>query len=317
MRISLVPLFAGAVLLLTAFTVLGGQESAGVAAKRKSIAPSPTASPSRARADTDGFCPCVSIRPHSPTGRARTDTRTTASIFPATEHYADSSVDVFIPKGFEPRGRVDLVFFFHGWYSSVSEAARDFALIRQFSESGTKALLVMPETARDAPDSFGGKLESADGFDKFVGELLDALHENRLIPRIRVGRITLIGHSGAYHVIARILGQSGAAAKVREVCLFDGLYEDVRHFAAWIASSHGRFVSVCAQDGDPAENARGLAASLREDGIPVETADDNPGEDRQVLRHRVVFISSPYDHSALISQADELRRVLAAGVSRR
>ncbi|MGO8693546.1 MAG: hypothetical protein ACLQMF_07705 [Rectinemataceae bacterium] len=317
MRISMVPFFGGAVLLLTAFTVLGGQESAGIAAKREKHRPVAH----RVSIESESgygrlLSLCLDSAPF-PDGARKDGYSYDGEYFSCDGHYADSSVDVFIPKGFEPRGRVDLVFFFHGWYSSVSEAARDFALIRQFSESGTKALLVMPETARDAPDSYGGKLESADGFDRFVGELLAALHENRLIPRVKVGRITLIGHSGAYHVIARILGQKGAAAKVREVCLFDGLYEDVRHFAAWIASSRGRFVSVCAQDGDPAENARSLEASLREDGIPVVTAADNPGEDRQVLRHRVVFISSPYDHSALVSQADELRRVLAAGVSRR
>ena len=131
----------------------------------------------------------------------------------------------------------------------------------------------MPETARDAPDSYGGKLESADGFDRFVGELLAALHENRLIPRVKVGRITLIGHSGAYHVIARILGREAAAAKVREVCLFHGLYEDVRHFAVWIASSRGRFVALRVEDGDPAENARSPPASrFVKTGYPLAMA---------------------------------------------
>jgi methylmalonyl-CoA mutase cobalamin-binding subunit len=204
------------------------------------------------------------------------------------------------------------VFFFHGWYSSVSEAVHDFALYRQFSASGVKAFLVLPETARDAPDSFGGKLERENGFDALVSELLEKLHEVGAAPRLEVGRITLAGHSGAYRVISRILDQRGAAAKVGEVCLFDALYDDIERYAAWIQASGGRFVSICAEGGDPEDNARELADSLRQKGIMVEVASDEPGGDALSLSHRVVFLSSSYNHSELLSQADEFRRVLAA-----
>jgi hypothetical protein len=317
MRVSLVPLVAGAVILLAAFTALGGQESAQMTAGRK--VRSPIAHSVRVERE-DGFGRLLSMSLDSAPfpDRAREGGYShDGEYFSSEEHYSDPSVDVFIPRGFEPGDRVDLVFFFHGWYSSVPEAARDFELFRQFSESGTRALLVMPELARDAPDSCGGKLEGEGGFDNLVKELLCALRENRLIPGTGVGKITLVGHSGAYHVIARILGQAGAAANVREVCLFDGLYEDVGHFEDWISSGSGQFVSFSAQEGDPAENSRDLAAALRESGIRVEIADDDPSADLQVLRNRVVFVSSRYDHSSLISQADEFKRVLAAGVSRR
>jgi len=102
------------------------------------------------------------------------------------------------------------------------------------------------------------------------------------------------------------------ATKVGEVCLFDALYEDVERYSAWIREGAGRFVSICSQGGDPEGNARGLAASLRENGIEVQTAKDDPQEDARALGNRVVFITSPYGHSDLISQADEFKRVLAA-----
>lgn len=232
--------------------------------------------------------------------------------FPRVGHYDDSSVAVFIPKHFKPRGKVDLVFFFHGWYSSISEAAQDFDLFRQFSASGEKALLVMPETARDAPDSFAGKLERENSFRALETELLDALGAAGVAPDLQPGRITLMGHSGAYHVISCILAQKGIASKVTEVCLFDALYEDVDEYAAWIKDDGGRFVSICAEDGDPADNSRSLAALLRDDGIDFQTGNDDPREDARILGKRVVLLSSPYEHGALINQADEFRRVLAA-----
>lgn len=235
--------------------------------------------------------------------------------FPREGHYDDPSVEVFVPKGFEPRGSVDLVFFFHGWYSSISEAADEFALFRQFSDSGAKALLVLPETARDAPDSFGGKLERGDGFDAMVSELLDALRESGSTPRLEAGRITLAGHSGAYRVISRILDQRGAASKVGEVCLFDALYEDAERFEGWILRSHGRFVSISSQGGEPEAISRELESSLRAKGIEVQAGSDEPESDPEVLGDRVVFLSSPFAHGDIVSRADEFRRVLAAAAA--
>lgn len=231
--------------------------------------------------------------------------------FPLAGHYDDSTVDVFIPPGFKPRGTVNLVFFFHGWYSSVPEAIEAFSLLRQFSESGARALLVLPETARDAPDSYGGKLESPGGFDRLVAELLRKLHASGATPPLKVGSITLMGHSGAYRVMACILGQDGAAKKVREVCLFDGLYDDVERYAAWISGGNRRFVSISSEDGDPADNAHRLIAELKEDGIPVETGVDTPADYRRLRDHRAAFIFSSCSHDTIVNSNDELRRVLA------
>jgi len=297
------PFIAGAILLILAFSVLKGQEG-----PRKPISNPPNEIRS-------GFGRAVTLDLDAapfPDAARQGGYSYDGDFFPREGHYDDPSVTVFIPKDFEPRGRVDLVFFFHGWYSSVPEAAQGFALFRQFSASGARALLVLPETARDAPDSFGGKLERGDGFKTLVGELLVKLHDSGVTPRLKPGRITLAGHSGAYHVISRILAQKGMAARVREVCLFDALYEDVERYSAWISGGGGRFVSICSEGGDPEGNARGLAASLREKGIAVRTAKDDPKEDSRTLGDRVVLITSPYGHSELISQADEFRRVLAA-----
>ncbi|HTX72505.1 MAG TPA: hypothetical protein VMC79_06730, partial [Rectinemataceae bacterium] len=203
--------------------------------------------------------------------------------FPLRGHYDDASVAVFVPPGWRPGPRVDLVFFFHGWYSSIPEALQTFSLKRQFASSGRQALLVVPETARDAPDSYGGKLERPEGFDRLIRELMGRLRADGIIGQSRLGSITLVGHSGAYRVIARILGQGGAAAKVREVCLFDALYQDVDRFSAWIASGQGRFVSVCAADGDPVDNAERLADNLHAAGVDFVWDRDDPDRDDAVL----------------------------------
>ena len=203
-----VALILGAALLALVFSVLIGQESP------KSPGPRPTSEVFNefgriVRLDLDAA-------PFPDTAR-QAGYSYEGEFFPRDGHYDDSTVAVFIPKNFKPRGKVDLVFFFHGWYSSISEAAQEFDLFRQFSASGEKALLVMPETARDAPDSFAGKLERENGFQALEAELLDALGAAGIASGLKTGRIILMGHIGAYHVISRILAQKGIAPRVSEV----------------------------------------------------------------------------------------------------
>src|SRR5688572_21959295 len=79
--------------------------------------------------------------------------------FPADKHYRDSTVAIFIPRGFRETGKIDFVVHFHGWHNSVPGTLSQYRLIEQLVESGKNAVLIVPEGPHDAPDSFGGKLE--------------------------------------------------------------------------------------------------------------------------------------------------------------
>jgi len=232
--------------------------------------------------------------------------------YPADPHYTDSSVQVFVPAGFRARDSVDLVFFFHGWNSSIAEAERDFHLYRQFSESGVNALLVVPELARDAPDSFGGNLEEGGGFARLVGDLLEALRGFGLLARPKPGRLVLAGHSGAYRVIAQVLDHGGLGANIGEVYLFDALYDLEDLFAEWIKGGARRFVSVNAAGSETSATAERLAGLLRASGVPLALARDEPALDWRRLRCRVLFLQSPYDHYGVVSAADQFRGILSS-----
>ena len=96
---------------------------------------------------------------------------------PADKHYSDSTVAIFIPKGFRESKRVDVVMHFHGWGNSVEGTLRQFKLIEQFVESRRNAVLVVPEGPKNASDSSGGKLEDLDGFKRFSDELTVTLRQ--------------------------------------------------------------------------------------------------------------------------------------------
>jgi len=92
-------------------------------------------------------------------------------LYTAAEHYMDSSVMLVIPKGLKPEKKVDLFFWFHGWHNNIDTAAVFYGLIRQFVASRRNAVLVLAETAKNAPDSYGGKLEKPGVFKTLVNEV--------------------------------------------------------------------------------------------------------------------------------------------------
>ena len=50
-------------------------------------------------------------------------------LYPATEHYSDNTVAIFIPKGFRETGQVDFVVHFHGWKNNVEGVLGQYKLI--------------------------------------------------------------------------------------------------------------------------------------------------------------------------------------------
>lgn len=119
-------------------------------------------------------------------------------------HYSDKSVLVFIPNHFTLNDSIDMVFYFHGWWNNIDSSLVQFNLIEQFYKSNINAILVLPESAKNAADSFGGKLEEKNVFRNLVNEILEKITSIYHKP-FEVGNVTLAGHSGAYRVIAYIL----------------------------------------------------------------------------------------------------------------
>ncbi len=232
--------------------------------------------------------------------------------YPAESHYQSSSVAVFVPSGFRSTGPTDLVLFLHGWFSSIDDAEQRFDLYRQFAASRVQALLVVPELALNAPDSFGGKLEDKGGFARFVDELLGQLAARGVIRSRAVGRIVLAGHSGAFEAIGAILRNGDLAVSIKEVVIFDGLYAYTNQFRRWIEDSAGTFVTVMAADGEETTSVDALMDLLRGDGVAFRAAPDDPQDDAEDLASRVVFLKSSSDHYGVVSGREELRRILSA-----
>lgn len=230
--------------------------------------------------------------------------------YPAAPHYSDRTVVIFVPKGFRPGETTDLVFYFHGWRNNVDRTLATFRVAEQLAASGVNAVLVLAEGPKDAPDSFGGKLEESGTFANLVADVLATLKERGVVEKPRPGSIVLAGHSGAYRVISFILLRGGLPANVREVYLFDALYGQLEKFAWWVGHSRGRLVVIHTPGGGTRAQTLDFLDDLRAWGVPFAEVPESAVTADLLGKNRLVFIESPLAHDDVVSAQDQLRTYL-------
>jgi hypothetical protein len=233
-------------------------------------------------------------------------------LYSAAEHYQDSTVAIFIPKGFRETGTVDFVVHFHGWRNHVDEVLRRYQLLEQLVESGRNAVLVVPQGPRDAPDSFGGKLEDPDGFKRFMDEVAQTLRQQSAFRKkdFTIGSIILSGHSGGYRVIASILDRGGMTDHVKEVWLFDALYAETDKFLAWFDKFHGRLLDIYTEHGGTKDETQKLMATLKQRGTPFFSGDEAKETSSELSTKGPIFLFTSLEHDEVLQKHQTFKELL-------
>lgn len=230
--------------------------------------------------------------------------------YPADIHYSDNSVAVFVPKGFVKTDETDFVFYFHGWYSNIDSSLKKFELIKQFYESNKNAIFIFPEGPRNSPDSFGGKLEDKNGIQYLLDDIIDYLYSNNIIKSNKIGKIVLSGHSGAYKVISFILMRGGIPEKIKEVYLFDALYDETEKYVYWIDKYNGRFINIYTDDGGTKTESLNLADDFEGWGMAYKHIDEKLLNDSDLLDNRILLIHSNDGHNDVIATQNQFLKFL-------
>lgn len=237
--------------------------------------------------------------------------RYNGKLFSAVSHYSDSSVVVIVPPGFKASKNVDLVFWFHGWYNTIDSSIKIFHLRDQFIASGKNAILVIPEGAVNAPDSYGGKLEQPGRFNDLILEVLQQLKGRSVLAgKTSIGNIVIAGHSGAYRVMAYILENGGA--EVQEVFLFDGLYGQVDKFQKWILGKRSRHIIhlYTSEGGGTDEVSVQFMNKLTSDGHNFAWKEEHALVADDKLKEPILFIKSKKGHNEILADTHWWFRVL-------
>lgn len=232
--------------------------------------------------------------------------------YPADLHYSDRTVAIFVPKGFRAGEETSFVFYFHGWRNNVDGTLKQFSVAEQFAASGVNAVLVLAEGPKDAPDSFGGKLEETGVFASLVSDVLSTLKARGVVESTKPGSIVLAGHSGAYRVMAFILTRGGLTADIREVILFDALYGQTEKFAHWIDRFPGRLVDIYTKDGGTRDQSLDLMDDLRAWDIPFAAVPESAVTQELLRKNRLVFIDSALEHNDVVAKNEQFRVFLTA-----
>jgi len=224
-------------------------------------------------------------------------------------HYNDSTVLIIVPKNLNASKKVDLVFWFHGWGNNVDSAAVRYELTRQFIASKCNAVLVLAETARNAPDSYGGKLENPGIFKLLVADVLSGLAEKKLVRQnCAAGHVILAGHSGAYRVMARIL--KNGQIPVDEVMLFDALYAETNIYMDWIkADRQHRFADIYTDHGGTLDESKKMAGMIDDADLSNFETEETKLVPAQLDAHPLIFIHSLKEHNDVVSP-DNFRLML-------
>jgi hypothetical protein len=233
-------------------------------------------------------------------------------LYPATEHYSDNTVAIFIPKGFRETGQVDFVVHFHGWKNNVEGVLGQYQLIEQLVASERNAVLVVPQGPRNAPDSFGGKLEDPDGFKRFMADVVTTLRQQSALKKkdFAIGQIVLSGHSGGYQVISAILDHGGLTEHVREVWLFDALYAQTDKFLAWIDRHLGRFIDLYTEHGGTKTETEQLMALLKQRGTAFFAGKEGEAKPTDLQANKLVFLFTDLPHNDVVHKRQEYREFL-------
>lgn len=232
--------------------------------------------------------------------------------FPADKHYSDSSVAIFIPKNFKQARKIDIVVHFHGWYNYIDSTLQQFRLIEQFVESGKNAILVVPEGPKNAPDSFGGKLEDKDGFKNFIDDVVTFLVQQKKVKSPRIGDIILSGHSGGYHVISYILMRGGIPGRIKEVYLLDALYGETEKYSYWLDHYKGKMINIYTDSGGTKYETESLMADLKGWGIPYYAAEELDATAMDLRKNKLIFLHTKLQHNEVVAAHDNFRKYLKA-----
>ncbi|MFO1487623.1 MAG: hypothetical protein U1F65_04015 [Verrucomicrobiota bacterium] len=281
-----------ALLLLTATTALAGIETNYAHLGRLILTPFATAPfPHPARANGHTY---------------RTNFYSTAG------HYSDSTVALFIPRGFRETGTNDFVFHFHGWNNTVAGTLARFSSIEQFVASGRNAILIVPEGPHNAPDSFGGKLEDTNGLKQFMAEVGDTLRREGALKETNyaLGNIVLAGHSGGYHVMSAIVDRGGLPDHVREVWLFDGLYGGTENFLAWSDAHPGRLLNIYTDHGGTTGETSRLMTLLKSRGTAFLATEDANVSMQELKTNHLVFLHSDMTHNDVFAKRKTFQQFL-------
>lgn len=151
---------------------------------------------------------------------------------------------VYLPPGFNPDQKYDVVVFNHGFRSSAESSVREFDLINQMKKGHPQTVLIVPEwqVQAGASNHVQGKFAQQGFFTNMLKEIIQKTPELAQAGLNGIERMHLFSHSAGYTPTGSILNKNPEiAAKVQSVTMLDSLYSDT--VMPWIQANQQAFAN--------------------------------------------------------------------------
>ncbi len=154
--------------------------------------------------------------------------------------YGKPNVWAHVPAAFDVKQPLHVALVFHGFSNCLESFVADvgrpckpndpprtaYALAAQIEQSGSSAIVLVPQLAYDEQHGEPGVLDNAPALEKLTQKVLDALGIDKPIERV-----TMIALSGGYQALYATMGAFGD--KLRSVFLLDAYYAEHGPVDAW------------------------------------------------------------------------------------
>ncbi len=231
--------------------------------------------------------------------------------FPANPYYIDNRVPVLVPNGVPPVGRIDFVVYLHGHSVNMDRRLSEGWPQARVADAGLPAVFLFPLGPKNVTDSDYGKLMEPGGLLRLLAEALRVLKGAGVVDDASVGRVVVLGHSGAYLGITRIMSDPAQRAIVGEVDLLDASYGDGAELTGVATAEHSLFRSVFT-DHLAANNVQ-IMARLDHAGLPFHVLREADLTDAFLAAQKEpLFIHSQLGHDEIPDQY--FARLLRTGV---
>lgn len=235
------------------------------------------------------------------------------SKYPSNDtRFNDNSCLIYVPKHFNKNKPWHFFFWFHGSTNNIQSTIEQFKLREQLNLSKINAIIVMPEAAKNAPESYAGNWEQPNNFNYFMEDLQLKLKSEKIVDSItNNNQLIIAGHSGAARVIVKVLDFSKTA--IRSILLFDAIYGNEQNIInALKRFPNCKLFNLYSNRESCLRSSKRLMEMLAKDNMSFVNKQDIDVTDIELKLNKIFCLSSMLSHNDIPVSNNYLSRFLKA-----
>lgn len=226
--------------------------------------------------------------------------------------FNDNSCLVYVPKHFNKNKPWHFFLWFHGSTNNIQSTIEQFKLREQLILSGVNSIIIMPEAAKNAPESYAGNWEQANNFNYFMEDVKLKLKSEKIVDNVTAeNQIIIAGHSGAARVLVRVMDYSSIS--IRGILLFDAIYGNETNIIACLKKHNNcKLINLYSQREACLRSSKKLLELLQNENINCLLKQDTDFKDGDAKNNRIICLNSNLSHNDIPVSNNYLSRYLKA-----